>query len=59
MRIKASILPVTPEQGKAIREAMISIRCPICKQREDFTEKDCEECPTKRIADKMEGDNMT
>lgn len=55
MRIKASILPVTPEQGKAIREAMINHLCPICRNRPDFTEKDCEECPTKRTADAMEG----
>lgn len=55
MRIKASLLPTTPEQGKAIREGMINHLCPICRNRPDFTEKDCEECPTKRMADKMEG----
>lgn len=55
MRIKASLLPTTPEQGKAIREGMINHLCPICRNRPDFTEKDCEECPTKRMADSMEG----
>ena len=39
----------TPEQGAEIERSMKEYLCPVCE------DKDCENCPTKRMADRMQG----
>lgn len=53
-RIRASLLPVSKEQAAEIRKGLLEIVCPTCRQREDFTEADCKECPNFMLADAME-----